>query len=352
MKFTKFVLTFSLVFGCTFFLSAQKNKKDSVDVSTIEVKEMTFDERTNFLFDAVDANDQEQASRLAWTSGFYKHDEDGETALTKAIINGELDMIKLLSEKAVINLKNQAGETPLTLAIKKKNPKVIDLVCKRGKTALKNDSDQAPLYLAVELGDLFVLQKLIDLGARVDVQSEGKTPLSKAVEKGDIRVVALLLKNGANPSITDQDGILPLSKAVLSSNLPIAKILLKKSKQGNKDANWKNAIGEPVVQAAIRMKNPGMVQLLLNYGAQANALNYFDNSSLHVAAELGQVEIVKMLLNQGADNNLENMMGETAYDLAKAQDHQQVLTTITEFSSESEGTAASTEAERLAGFDN
>ena len=348
MKFTKFVLTFSLLFGCTLFLSAQKNKKDSVDVSTIEVKEMTFDERTSYLFDAVDANDQTEANRLAWTSGFYKHDEDGETALTKAIIQGETEMVKLLGEKAVINLKNQAGETPLTLAIKQKNPKIIDLVCKRGKTALKNDMDQAPLYLAVELGDLFVLQKLIDLGARVDVQSEGKTPLSKAVEKGDIRVVALLLKNGANPSITDQDGILPLSKAVASSNLPIAKILLKKSKQGNADANWKNAIGEPIVQAAIRTKNPGMVQLLLNYGAQANALNYFDNSSLHIAAELGEVEIVKMLLNQGVDNTLENMMGETAYDLAKAQNHQQVLSTMTDF--ESEGAEASTETERLAGF--
>ncbi|MEO0340275.1 MAG: ankyrin repeat domain-containing protein [Bacteroidota bacterium] len=317
-------------------------------MSTIKVKEMTFDERTSYLFDAVDANDQAEAGRLAWTSGFYKHDEDGETALTKAIIQGETEMVKLLSEKAVINLKNQAGETPLTLAIKQKNPTIIDLVCKRGKTALKNDIDQAPLYLAVELGDLFVLQKLIDLGARVDVQSEGKTPLSKAVEKGDIRVVALLLKNGANPSITDQDGILPLSKAVAANNLPVAKILLKKSKQGNTDANWKNAIGEPVVQAAIRMKNPAMVQLLLNYGAQSNASNYFDNSSLHIAAELGEVEIVKMLLSQGVDNSLENMMGETAYDLAKSQNHQQVLTTLTEF--ESEGTAASTETERLAGF--
>ena len=344
MKLSKILIACSFFAIYSSFLSAQKAKTDSVDISTIPVEEMTFEDRTNYLFEAVEAKDQIQVERLSWSLAYYKHDNSGETALTKAINQGDIELIRILSEKAVINLKNKAGETPLTLAIKKNNKAIIEMVAKRAKAALKNDLDEAPLWLATQGGDLFVMQMLIDNGARLDVQSQGRTPVSIAVEKAQMQALALLLKNGADPSLLDQDGVLPLSKAIAAKDLSMAKMLLKKSKNPNADVNWKNAIGEPVLQSAIRTENQAMVRLLLDYGAHANAQNYFDNGSLHVAAELGNLELVRLLLENGADALAENMMGETAADLAKANKHQNI---IDHFSSIQEATKGIID---LAGF--
>lgn len=325
MKLSKILIACSFFVAYSTLVSAQKNKTDSVDVSTIPIEEMTFDDRTNYLFEAVEAKDQNQVERLSWSLAYYQHDESGETALTKAINQGDTELIRILSEKAVINFKNKVGETPLTLAIKSSNKNIIELIAKRAKAALKNDLDEAPLWLATQKGDLFVIQMLIDNGARLDVQSQGRTPVSVAVEKGQMRALALLLKNGADPSILDQDGVLPLSKAIAAKDLNVAKMLLKKSKTPNADVNWKNAIGEPALQAAIRTENQAMVKLLLDYGAHTNAQNYFDNASLHVAAELGDLELVRLLLENGADPLAENMMGETPADLAKEGKHQNII---------------------------
>lgn len=325
MPLSKMLIATGLAVLCSSLVFAQKSKKDSVAIADIPLEEMTPEQRTQYLFEAVDAKDQQQIERLSWTLAHYEHDQNGETPLTLAIQQEDVDLVRTLSEKAVINLKNKAGETPLTLAIKKRNKAIIEIVAQRGKAALKNELDEAPLWLAVEQGDLYLVQMLIDKGARVDVRSKGSTPISRAVETGQMRILALLLKNEANPSIKDEDGTLPLAKAVSAKDLAVAKMLLKKSKQAHKDANWKNAIGEPLLQSAIQTENQAIIKLLLDYGAQANALNYFDNSSLHLAAELGQVETLKILMEKRANPELENMMGETALDLARQKQHQSAV---------------------------
>ena len=123
-------------------------------------------------------------------------------------------------------------------------------------------------------------------------------------------------------------------------------MLLKKSQQPNTDVNWKNAIGEPLLQAAVRNKNQQMIKLLLDYGAQANAQNYFDNSSLHLAAELGELAIVQLLLEKGADRSIENMLGETALDLATETKQQAIIDAL---NAEVENASTFT-ASDLAGF--
>jgi ankyrin repeat protein len=325
MKFLKFPLTLSLIILCLSLLSAQNTRKDSVVISDIPIEKMSEEERSKYLFDAIEEQDQQQTQRLVWSMAYYDHDENGETALTKAITQQNVEIVRFLSQKAVINLKNKAGETPLTLAVKQNHREIIEMVAERAKAAYKNDLDEAPLWLAVENGDLQIIQLLLDKGARIDLHSRGATPVSRAVETSKLPVLALLLKNGANPSKADKDGILPLAKAVETDQVIIAKMLLKKSTQPRKDANWKSEIGEPLLHRAIARKQETMVRLLLEYGAETNAVNYFDNNSLHVAAEAGAANLVSLLLENGADPQAENMMGETPEDLARAKNRGTVL---------------------------
>ena len=126
------------------------------------------------IFDLIANGQVEEVKEMLRDSvDYYAHDKNGETALTLAIQNDDVDMVKLLVKDAVINMKNEEGETPLTLAIKKGNPEIIKLVCRRAKGSLKNNMGQTPLYLAVEREDLFLVEELIQKGANVNRKSNG-----------------------------------------------------------------------------------------------------------------------------------------------------------------------------------
>jgi len=301
-------------------------------------KDISFSERTRLIFNAIESGDIDMADTLANSRVYYRHNEEGETALTQAIANSDVDMVRMLTKRAVINLKNQEGETPLTLAIKKGNTEIIALVMHRAKAALKNDLDETPLWLAIDHGDLFIAQKLIDKGARVDHKSKGETAIFQSVRTGQLNMLAILIKNGANPSLANEEGLIPLQVAVAEQKINMAKILLNRSRQPYEDANWKNAIGEPLLVQAVENDDYEMVRLLLTHGAQTNYADHMDNTPLHMAAELGYKRIASLLLEHGADPASTNMLGETARQMAESKGHSDLLDI---FSMSEKGTASS-----------
>lgn len=292
---------------------------------TFDAKSLKESERVRLIFEAVEAGDTEMTDTLANALTYYRHNEQGETALTQAIVQGNADMVRMLTRKAVINLKNQAGETPLTLAIKQGDAEIIALVMQRAKASLKNDQDETPLWLAIENGDLFIAQKLIDKGARVNHLSRGETPIFQAIRTNQLSMLALLIKNGADPSQPNQEEVIPLSLTVQNDQNDLAKVLLRKSHQPVIDANWKNAIGEPLLVQAVKNNNPDMVRLLLENGAQSNETDHLDNTALHMAAKLGYRSVAQVLLENGADTQSRNMLGETPRQLAAGAGHQELL---------------------------
>jgi ankyrin repeat protein len=288
-------------------------------------KDLSFSERTRLIFNAIESGDIDMADTLANSSVYYRHNEEGETALTQAIVNSDVDMVRMLTKRAVINLKNQKGETPLTLAIKQGNTEIIALVMHRAKAALKNDMDETPLWLAIDHGDLFIAQKLIEKGARINHKSRGETAVFQAVRTGQLNMLALLIKNGANPSLANEEGFIPLQVAVTQQKINMAKVLLNRSMQPFEDANWKNAIGEPLLVQAVENNDYEMVRLLLVHGAQTNYANHMDNTPLHLAADLGYKRIASLLLEHGADPASTNMLGETAREMAESKGHNDLL---------------------------
>jgi len=319
-------------------LTAQTNTQTataSTNSSTLEqpaqptppprADEITESERVRLIFAAVENGDTRMTDTLANNSVYYRHNDQGETALTQAILQEDVDMVRLLCRKAVINLKNEAGETPLTLAIKQGHTEIIALVMQRAKAALKNDLDETPLWLAIENGDLFIAQKLIDKGARVNHLSKGETPVFQALRTRQLDMLALLIKNDADPSRTNIDQEIPLFWAVRDKQYDMARILLNRSQQPYEDANWKNQIGQPLLTRAVEQNQYDMVKLLIEYGAQVNTTDHLDNTPLHTAAKLGYSPLADLLISSGADPASLNMLGETARDIAAHEGHQDVL---------------------------
>lgn len=297
----------------------------------LDLSKLTAEERKKLIFETINSGDTNQIKPLLESLVYYRHNEAGETALTQAIENNDAAMVRVLVRDAVINLKNQAGETPLILALKKGNPEIIKWVSQRAKAGLKNDAGEAPLMLALERGDLYLLQRLIAKGADVNLPSLGISPIYRATELNDIQAVALLLRNGAIASTANGNGDIPLFLAVSNGYDVVSGILLHKSKQAEKDANWTNQLGEPLLITATKGGRTQIAKILLDYGADPLAMDHLENTALHIAAEKGYADLVKIMLEKGAPADQPNIMGTTPIMAAAQNNHTDVAKLLADY---------------------
>jgi len=293
--------------------NAQNSFSEPISEQPQEIASPEKEKKPKPAFELIAAGEVEKVKEKLKEEGldFYAHNDVGETALTLAIQNEDVEMVKLLAKEAVINLKNEEGETPLTLAIKKGNLEIISLVAKRAKASLKNNFGEAPLFLAVEQNDLFLMEELIEKGAEVNRKSNGATPLSHATRGNNFKAAAYLVKAGAVPNQPNDNGNIPLFIAIDNGFDVLAGMLITKSPDPVEDANWRTEIDERLLNIAIVKSHPEIVKILLNAGAEANDLDYFENSALHIAAAVGEVEIAQILLQYGVELNGRNLKGET-----------------------------------------
>lgn len=127
--------------------------------------------------------------------------------------------------------------------------------------------DQRTLpMLAAVLGDLRLLRELIARGVGLNTAHAGLTPLLAATRDswhGRPEAVMTLLANGADARTTDADG-------------------------------------NTALQHAARSTDPAVVALLLDAGAQVDALNHEGISPLGIACAAGNWRLAKYLLEHGA----------------------------------------------------
>ncbi|MGK5088606.1 ankyrin repeat domain-containing protein [Bdellovibrionota bacterium FG-2] len=71
-------------------------------------------------------------------------------------------------------------------------------------------------------------------------------------------------------------------------------------------------------------RNPKVVELLLNAGANINHQNIHGMTALMIAAKHGRFEVVKILIEHKADERLKDADGLTAVDWAKYDPNEKV----------------------------
>ena len=140
-----------------------------------------------------------------------------------------------------------------------------------------NACDMTTSFLeAAAAGDLASVQLLLTCGVSVDVPNEqGETALMHAAGEGHLEVVQLLLKYGANVTLQDT---------------------YKYSKR---------------TALARAVKYPQIVTLLLDAGAQVNAVDYLLETALMGTAYPRAIESAKILLARGAEVDAQDSHGLT-----------------------------------------
>jgi len=245
------------------------------------------------------------------------------------------------------------------------------------------------LHYAVFYNHFESARLLIDNYADIDAQNDlGLTPLHWAVDRGHTAVVKLLLEHGASLEIPDRLGFSVLHKAVLSGNLEILSHILALANTNvalaagaaNGEENDEDSDGDrlnintrtydeglsPLHQAAlmgrteivaalvahpscdVNIENhrgstplhkaaskgfPAIVRLLLDHGANVDAVDSSERTPLHWACFYGHTEVARVLLLFGPAIEITDKTGLTASDLASQRGNFQIQSCIETYES-------------------
>ena len=167
--------------------------------------------------------------------------------------------------------------------------------------------EDVPLMQAIEKGDLSLVKKLINEGASLDTELfNGMKPIHEAVASGHAAIAQYLLNKGADVDSKMINDITPLFIAIESKHPDVAKVLLSKGAQYS---------GHEIT-LAINRDELDMVKLLVTTPRLANQAGRKGLTLLHAASILGHPGIVQYLIDQGAEVDAKTEDGDTPLDLA------------------------------------
>ncbi len=186
--------------------------------------------------------------------------------------------------------------------------KVQELLAQGAYVNAQDNQADTPLHSAAAQGHLALVESLLAHGAKVNAESrQHLTPLSLAAMQGRAEIVKLLVAHGAKIKNQTLDEKSDLFQAVQSGNVQVVEMLLARGANVNVKREQNGQTPLHVVT------NPEIAKLLLDHGADVNALyaftfTPFDKDSyletpLHMVAFGGQKKIVELLLAYKADVN-------------------------------------------------
>ena len=92
--------------------------------------------------------------------------------------------------------------------------------------------------------------------------------------------------------------------------------------------NAEGTRGQTSLLKAIAAEKPGFASLLIDRGADVNALTSYASRPLIEASKLGNAQLVEHLVNEGADVNAADSLGRTALLAAVGRGHQSVVAAL------------------------
>ena len=229
-----------------------------------------------------------------------------KTALHQAAAEGDSNLVqKFLDVGANIDeFDSLSNWTSVNFAIYAGHSDVLKLLLQCGASCDHPDYvGETPLYLAITVHSTEMVKALLRRGARVNRRNEnGITPLCLATINSNAGIVEQLLEYGADP--TDEALVIAADCVEPGNeNTKIAKLLLERGCP----VNMRNTWNETALFRATIEDNLEMVALLLEYGADVNALNGRDLKTALDVTDLymfstsspDRQEIAQLLIKRG-----------------------------------------------------
>ena len=300
----------------------------------------------------------------------------GQSALMWAAGGGHADAARALIEHgADVGARSKGGFTALLIAAREDDPALVgDLVAAGADVNAAAPDGPTPLHVAVVRGHAGLAGALLEHGADPDADGPGYTALHWAagswhteltgrlrgidtdgdpewrslngLRAGKLALVDALLAHGADPDVrlgrhppqfgfasqrfrVSLLGATPFLLAAMDGNVEVMRRLAAAGADTRAATDENNtplmvAAGLGQVPAETRVTGDGAleaVELVLELGADVNAVNLRGRSALYGAAHIRSDAIVQLLVDRGARVNLEDDRGITPLMVAEGGGH-------------------------------
>jgi len=279
--------------------------------------------RTAFL-EAAEISNVEMAKYLFGKgSNINDIDRDGSTALHAATRAGNEDFVKYLVDNgAEVNLVGgQRRRTVFQEAAEVGNFEIVQYLVEKGANINAEDSEQyTALHRASIAMNSNVVKFLVKKGSDANVAGglRRRPVLQDAALRGGFEIVKCLIENGANVTAQDSEGYTALHRAMLTYQLNVVEYLL----QHGADIELRGGPRQETPLHVAARKGKYMVKLLVNNGADLNAVDRAGYTALHKSMMAGKIGIAQYLIEKGADVNIKGgpeektVLGLIKYDNA------------------------------------
>jgi ankyrin repeat protein len=229
---------------------------------------------------------------------------DGATALAWAVHLGQRRMAEaLLDSGAKANTTDEYGETPVTLAAANGDAGLVErLIAAGGQAGSARWNGETAVMIAAGAGSLDAVRQLTRHGADLNAAEPrgGQTALMWAAAEGHSDVVAGLVELGANVNAASRTGFTPLVFAAIKDDVASIKTLLAAG--GNPNVALLSG-AKPII-VAMQYRHTAAALALLEGGAEITVRDRGGNTTLHLAAQAGDMNLVGALLAKHADPNV------------------------------------------------
>jgi ankyrin repeat protein len=188
----------------------------------------------------------------------------------------------------------------------------------------RNDQNRTAEFLdAAAKGNLTAVKALVDKGQDLGAcDDEGMTALHLASREGHEAVAKFLLAAGAD---VNAKAFVSLNPAATSGGTGPTATLIR----GVEEQRIREKSGFTPLHCAVAYGHEAVVRLLIQNGADVNALAKRSGSPLHQAVRRGDINIVDILLEKGAEPNTKSDGGVTPTTLASALGRRDLLERLT-----------------------
>ncbi|WP_288680172.1 ankyrin repeat domain-containing protein [uncultured Brachyspira sp.] len=257
--------------------------------------------------------------------------EEDIGGLYQAIKHNNIKAVKFFIENnANVEIATFDGTTPLVLAIEENKPKIVELLIKEGKANIygvyAKETEKYPIYCAVKNKNLNMIKILLD--NNFDLKRESYI-LSYAMENSDENIVKYLVENGADMYSYE---ITALYQAVLNLNPKLVEYFLDKGasieKAGGTDvygnimmaaagSKFNNSNDKSPVDLTLLEKsaeNSAKITEMLIGKADKNIINdsLEGKTPLIIAVGNSYIDTAKILIENGANINAVDIEGWSA----------------------------------------
>ncbi|KAG5654901.1 hypothetical protein KAF25_010946 [Fusarium avenaceum] len=230
--------------------------------------------------------------------GVDANTNDGAALLAAVASGHEKTAEILLRAGASTNAKGGTNYTALQVASQHGHEKIVSLLLKHGaQVDVHDDLYESALISASNNGHISVIKLLLESDANINAQSGGYgTALQAASYCGKVGVVQTLLNHRADVNLLGGRCGSALQGASSRGHKTVTRMLLEAGADPNLRGMGLFTNSDSALHLFCHRDCPDTVQLLIDYGADVNALSGDYETALQIATIYRNVKVVEVLL--------------------------------------------------------